>query len=90
MHGRHGSSGAMSGSIWKTLKCGYGKEWKENIINKKVFIRISDKRKLVWAVRRRKTNCIGHILSKDYLQILITEGKFLQGRKVEDEEDMLF
>jgi hypothetical protein len=53
--------------------------WTDRVRNEEVLHRVKEERNIVRKIKRRKANCIGHILRRNCLLKHVTEGK-LEGR----------
>jgi hypothetical protein len=53
--------------------------WTDHVRNEDVLRRVKEQRNILHEIRKRKANCIGHILRRNCLLQRVTEGK-IQGR----------
>jgi hypothetical protein len=53
--------------------------WTDHVRNEDVLLRVKEQRNILNEIRKRKANWIGHILRRNCLLHLVTEGK-IQGR----------
>jgi hypothetical protein len=53
--------------------------WTDHVRNDEVLLRVSEQRNILHEIRKRKANCIGHILRRNCLIKEVIEGK-IQGR----------
>jgi len=49
--------------------------WTDHVRNEEVLLRIKEQRNILYEIRRRKANWIGHILRRNCLLQRVTEGK---------------
>ena len=49
--------------------------WTDHVRNEEVLIRVNEQRNILHEIRKRKANWIGHILRRNCLLKLVTEGK---------------
>ena len=66
------------------MKCGAGGGWKRSVglRNEDVLLRVKEQRNILYEIRRRKANWIGHILRRNCLLQRVTEGKIKGGIEV--------
>jgi hypothetical protein len=55
--------------------------WTDRVNNEAVLHRVKEGRNILHTIRRRKANCIGHILRRNCLIKYIFEGKILGTRR---------
>jgi hypothetical protein len=53
--------------------------WTDHVRNEYVLLRVKEKRNILHEIRKRKANCIGHILRRNFILQWVIEGK-IQGR----------
>ena len=53
--------------------------WTDHVRNEEVLLRVKEQRNIIHEIRKRKTNWIGHILSRNCLLQRVIEGKTQQG-----------
>ncbi|PNF26864.1 hypothetical protein B7P43_G16272 [Cryptotermes secundus] len=53
--------------------------WTDYVRNEEVLIRVSEQRNILHEIRKRKANCIGHVLRRNCLLKVVIEGK-IEGR----------
>ena len=68
-----GYFGKQVRNSWKVLKCGAGEGWRR--VKYEVLHKFEGKRNIVYTVKRRKVNWIGHILRWNCLLKYVIEGK---------------
>ena len=49
--------------------------WTDHVRNEEVLIRVNEQRNILHEIRKRKANCIGHVLRRNCLLQQVTEGK---------------
>ena len=49
--------------------------WTDHVTNEEVLLRVNEQRNILHEIRKRKTNWIGHILSRNCLLKQVIEGK---------------
>ena len=49
--------------------------WTDHVRNKEVLLRVNEQRNILHEIRKRKANCIGHILRRNCLLKQVIEGK---------------
>ena len=49
--------------------------WTDHVRNEEVLLQVNEQRNILHAIRKRKTNWIGHILRRNCLLKQVTEGK---------------
>jgi hypothetical protein len=69
------------------LKCGAGGGWKkfswtDHMRNEDVLLRVKEQRNILYEIRKRKANWIGHILRRNCLLQRVIEGKIQGGIEV--------
>ena len=66
------------------MKCGAGGGWKRSVglRNEDVLLRVKEQRNILYEIRKRKANWIGHILRRNCLLQRVTEGKIEGGIEV--------
>jgi hypothetical protein len=56
--------------------------WTDHVRNEDVLLRVMEQRNILHEIRKRKANWIGHILRRNCLLQLVTEGKIPGGIEV--------
>jgi hypothetical protein len=56
--------------------------WTDHVRNEEVLLRVKEQRNILHEIRKRKANCIGHILRKNCLLQRVIEGKIKTGIEV--------
>ena len=74
-----GYFGKQVRNSWKVLKCGAGEGWRR--VKYEVLHKFEGKRNIVYTVKRRKVNWIGHILRWNCLLKYVIEGKIEESIK---------
>jgi hypothetical protein len=49
--------------------------WTDHVRNEEVLLRVKEQRNILYEIRKRKANWIGHILRRNCLLLRVTEGK---------------
>ena len=49
--------------------------WTDHVTNEEVLLRVNEQRNILHEIRKRKVNCIGHILRRNCLLKQVIEGK---------------
>ena len=49
--------------------------WTDHVRNEEVLLRVNEQRNILHKIRKRKANCIGHILRRNCLLKQVIEGK---------------
>jgi hypothetical protein len=49
--------------------------WTDHVRNEEVLVRVNEQRNILHEIRKRKANCIGHILRRNCLLQQVIEGK---------------
>ena len=49
--------------------------WTDHVRNEEVLLRVNEQRNILYEIRKRKANWIGHILRRNCLLQLVNEGK---------------
>ena len=53
--------------------------WDDHVRNEEVLLRVKGQGNIVHEIRKRKANCIGHILCRNCLLQRVIEGKIKEG-----------
>ena len=53
--------------------------WTDHVRNEEVLLRVNEQRNILHEIRKRKANCIGHILHRNCLVQWVIEGKIKGG-----------
>jgi len=53
--------------------------WTEHVRNEEVLLRVKEMRNILHEIRKRKSNCIGHLFCRNCLLQRIIEGKIKGG-----------
>ena len=64
--------------------------WNDHVRNEEVLLRVNEQRDILYEIRKRKANWIGHILRRNCLLKQVIEGK-IKGEvevKKDEEEDV--
>jgi len=56
--------------------------WTDHVRNEEVLLRVKEQRNILHEIRKRKANCIGHILRRNCLLQRVIEGKIKGGLEV--------
>jgi hypothetical protein len=56
--------------------------WTDHVRNEDVLLRVKEQKNILHEIRKRKANCIGHILRRNCLLQRVTEGKIQGGIEV--------
>ena len=56
--------------------------WTDHMRNEEVLLRVKEQRNILHEIRKRKANCIGHILRRNCLLQRVIEGKIQGGIEV--------
>ena len=56
--------------------------WTDHARNEDALLRVKEQRNILHEIRKRKANCIGHILRRNCLLQRVTEGKIQRGIEV--------
>jgi hypothetical protein len=56
--------------------------WTEHVRNEEVLLKVKEQRSILHEIRKRKANCIGHILCRNCLLQRVIEGKMKGGIEV--------
>jgi len=56
--------------------------WSDHVRNEDVLLRVKEQRNILHEIRKRKANCIGHILRRNCLLQRVIEGKIQGGIEV--------
>jgi len=56
--------------------------WTDHVRNEEVLLRVKEQGNILHEIRKRKANCIGHILRRNCLLQRVTEGKIQGGIEV--------
>jgi len=56
--------------------------WTDHVRNEEVLLRVKEQRNILYEVRKRKANWIGHILRRNCLLQRVIEGKIQEGIEV--------
>ena len=56
--------------------------WTDQVGNDEVFLRVKEQRNILYEIRKRKANWIGHILRRNCILQRVTEGKIHRGIEV--------
>jgi hypothetical protein len=56
--------------------------WTEHVGNDEVLLRVKEQKNILHEISKRKANCIGHILRRNYLLLQVIEGKIKGGIEV--------
>jgi len=56
--------------------------WTDHVRNEEVLLRVKEQRNILYEIRKRKANWIGHILRRNCLLQRVTEGKIQVGIEV--------
>ena len=56
--------------------------WTDHVRNEEVLLRVNEQRNILHEIRKRKANCIGHILRRNCLLKQVIEGKIKGGIEV--------
>jgi len=56
--------------------------WTDHVRNEEAVIRVKEQRNILHEIHKRKANWIGHILRRNCLLQLVTEGKIQRGIEV--------
>jgi len=56
--------------------------WADHVSNEEVLLRVKEQRNILHEIRKRKANCIGHILHRNCLLQRVIEGKIKGGIEV--------
>jgi hypothetical protein len=56
--------------------------WTDHVRNEDVLLRVEEQRNILHEIRKRKANCIGHILHRNCLLQRVIEGKIKVGIEV--------
>ena len=54
----------------------------DHVRNEEVLLRVNEQRNIIHEIRKRKANCIGHILRRNCLLKRVIEGKIQGGIEV--------
>jgi hypothetical protein len=60
------------------LKCGAGEGWRRSvgpIAREMKYYRVKEERNILYTIKQRKANWVGHILCRNYLLKCVVEGK---------------
>jgi len=56
--------------------------WTDHVRNEEVLLRVKEQRNILYEIRKRKVNWIGHILRRNCLLQRVIEGKIQEGIEV--------
>ena len=65
-----GCFGQQIRNTWKVLKCGAGEGWRSvwtDHVRNKMLLGVNEQRNILYEIRKRKANWIGHILRRNCL-----------------------
>jgi hypothetical protein len=60
--------------------------WTDHVRKEEVLLRVKKQRNILYEIRKRKANWIGHILSRNCLLQLVIEGKKQRGIEVTEKQ----